>query len=59
MAGIGPQFYIRSVRFGAFGARAFFCLTTDPVTVTVMNAGLDTLAKRVAVWDKAHTLRFE
>ncbi|HLX47303.1 MAG TPA: hypothetical protein VKS82_03115 [Streptosporangiaceae bacterium] len=59
VAGIGPQLYIRSVRFGAFGARAFFCLTTDPTMATIINIGLDTLAKRVANWDRVHTFRFE
>jgi hypothetical protein len=57
--GIGQQPFMHSVRFGAFGARAFFCLTTDPDMAKTMDAGLSTLAERMARWDKAYTFRFE
>jgi hypothetical protein len=58
-SGVGQQLFARSVRFGAFGARAFFCLTLDPGMVETMNAGVHTFAERIADWDKAHTFRFE
>jgi hypothetical protein len=59
VTGIGQQPFIRSVRFGAFGARAFFCLTVDPDMAKTMNAGITAFAERVAGWDKVHTFRFE
>lgn len=53
------QIYMRSLRFGAFGARAFLCVTTNPDVMHVLSAGFETLAGRVVEWDKAYTLQFE
>jgi hypothetical protein len=57
--GLEQRLFVRSVRFGAFGARAFFCLTFDSGMTEIMNAGIQEFAKRVADWDKADTFRFE
>lgn len=57
--GVGQPLYIRSLRFGAFGARAFFCVTTGSEMAAVIDGGLDSLAKRVIGWDRSHTLQFE
>jgi hypothetical protein len=55
----GPPLSLRSVRFSAFGVRAFFCVTTNPEMARVMDVGLNALARRVTTWDKAHYLLFE
>lgn len=58
-SGIDGPLSLRSVRFGAFGVRAFFCATIDLEMAAAIDAGLNVLAKRVAAWDKAHHLLFE
>jgi hypothetical protein len=58
-SGIGGPLSLRSVRFSAFGVRAFFCATTNPEIAKAIDAGLNALAKRVATWDKTHHLLFE
>jgi hypothetical protein len=51
--------FLHSMRFNAFGARAFFCATINPQIAAAMDAGLDILAKRVISWDKARHLLVE
>jgi hypothetical protein len=41
---------IRSLRFGAFGVRAFFCITPSPRLADAVERGLDVLQCRVAGW---------
>lgn len=50
---------IRSLRFGAFGVRAFFCITTTPRTTEAVARGLDLLARRAEDWAKSAHLVFE
>ena len=50
---------IRSLRFGAFGTRAFFCVTTQPWMTDAVERGLDRLQRRVEGWDKSSYLRVE
>jgi hypothetical protein len=50
---------IRCLRFGGFGMRAFFCISSRPEATEKLNAGLEALRERVAAWDKAHYLKFE
>jgi hypothetical protein len=57
--GAGQRLFVRSVRFGAFGARAFFCLTLNPDMAETINAGIQEFAERIVGWDKAHTFRFD
>jgi len=50
---------IRSLRFGAFGARVFFCITADPRLTDAVAIGLDRVRQRVAGWDKSSYLLIE
>jgi hypothetical protein len=50
---------IRSLRFGAFGVRAFFCITPSPRLTDAVERGLDVLRKRVSEWDRSHYLLVE
>jgi hypothetical protein len=50
---------IRSLRFGAFGVRAFFCITAAPRQAEAMERGLDVLQRRVQGWDRARYLLVE
>jgi hypothetical protein len=50
---------IRSLRFGAFGIRAFFCVTTTPKTTEIVARGLDLLAQRAEGWTRSGYLVFE
>jgi hypothetical protein len=50
---------IRSLRFGAFGVRAFFCITTTPRTTETVARGLDLLARRAEGWAKSAHLVLE
>jgi hypothetical protein len=59
MAGIGQAVTIRSLRFGAFGARAFFRITASERQRSAVASGLDLLRQRVDGWDKAGHLLFE
>jgi len=55
----GPPVTIRSLRFGAFGARAFFCVSTDGRLAADVENALDALTSRVAGWDRAHHVLIE
>ncbi len=55
----GPPVAIRSLRFGAFGARAFFCVSTDGRLAADVDNALDALTSRVAGWDRAHHVLIE
>lgn len=50
---------IRSFRFGAFGARAFFCITSDRRMSDIVEYGLGQLRQRVTGWDKSGYLLIE
>jgi len=50
---------IRTLRFGAYGVRAFFCITTSASTTEVVERGLDLLLRRTQGWDKSRYLRVE
>lgn len=50
---------IRSLRFGAFGVRAFFCITSSPQSASAVERGLNTLQRRVAGWDRSGYLLVE
>jgi len=50
---------IRSLRFGAFGARAFFCITSNQRLSDAVERGLDQLRRRVDTWDKSSYLVIE
>lgn len=50
---------IRSLRFGAFGARAFFCITSCRDLTRAVDAGLDQLRRRVGSWDKSSYMKIE
>jgi hypothetical protein len=54
-----PALTIRSLRFGAFGARAFFCVTACPYLTEAVETGLDQLRQRVTGWDKSSYLMIE
>jgi hypothetical protein len=55
-AGAGRAITIRSLRFGAFGARAFFCITSDQEMSDIVEQGLDRLRRRITGWDKSSYL---
>lgn len=50
---------IRSLRFGAFGVRAFFCISSRPELTGAIDSGLALLRNRTDGWDKSHHLVFE
>ena len=50
---------IRTLRFGAFGARAFFCVTGDREMAAVIEGGFTRLRQQVAAWDKSSYLLIE
>ncbi|MGH8901960.1 MAG: hypothetical protein ACRDYA_09825 [Egibacteraceae bacterium] len=56
---VGELLTVRSLRFGAFGARAFFCISVQPDITATINTALRALHERVASWDKAHYFLFE
>jgi hypothetical protein len=58
-SGTSSTLTIRSLRFGAFGARAFFCVTAYPSLTDAVETGLDQLRRRVEGWDKASYLLVE
>ncbi len=58
-AGTGHKLAIRSLRFGAFGARAFFCITSNQRSSEVVECGLDELSRRVGAWEKASYVLIE
>jgi hypothetical protein len=58
-AGTDLALAIRTVRFGAFGVRAFFCITAAPGMTDAVERGLDRLRRQVAGWDKSKYLLVE
>lgn len=58
-SGTDQALVIRSLRFGAFGARAFFCVTTCPRMTAAVERGLEQLRRRVEGWDKSGYLLIE
>ena len=58
-SGTDRDLTIRSLRFGAFGARAFFCITSNGKMSDVIQRGLDQLRRRVAGWDKSSYILIE
>jgi hypothetical protein len=58
-SGTNRTLTIRSLRFGAFGARAFFCVTACPYLTHAVETGLDQLRRRVDSWDKSSYLQIE
>lgn len=50
---------IRTLRLGAYGARAFFCITSRPELTEAVDAALDHLWARIAAWDKGRYLLLE
>jgi hypothetical protein len=58
-SGTDQALTIRSLRFGAFGTRAFFCVATTPWIIDAVDRGLDRLQRRVEGWDKSGYLRVE
>jgi hypothetical protein len=58
-SGTDQPLTIRSLRFGAFGVRAFFCVTTSPLLANSVERGLDAIQRRVEGWDRAGYLLVE
>jgi hypothetical protein len=58
-SGTGQVLTIRSLRFSAFGMRAFFCVTAQPWLGDALKRGLDGLGRRVEGWDKSSYLVVE
>jgi hypothetical protein len=58
-SGTDRDLTIRSLRFGAFGARAFFCITSNKEMSVIVDSGLDRLRQRVAAWGKSGYLLIE
>jgi hypothetical protein len=50
---------IRSLRFGAFGVRAFFCITPSSRLTDAVERGLEVLQRRVTDWDRSRYLLVE
>jgi hypothetical protein len=59
VAATGKAVTIRTLRFRAYGVRAFFCITTNPRMTGVVNGGMDLLRRRTEGWDKARYLVME
>jgi hypothetical protein len=58
-SGTDQALVMRTVRFGAFGVRAFFCVTARPRMTEAVERGLERLCREVAGWDKARYLLVE
>lgn len=58
-AGTERDLTIRSLRFGALGARAFFCITSDQRSSDIVERGLEQLRRRVDTWDKSSYMLIE
>lgn len=56
---VATPLVIRSLRFSAFGARAFFCISGRPELTDVIDSGLTLLRNRTGGWDKSRYLVFE
>jgi hypothetical protein len=50
---------IRSLRFGAFGVRAFFCIAVSRPIADAIEGGLGLLQRRAARWDRSRYLLIE
>jgi hypothetical protein len=50
---------IRTLRFGAYGVRAFFCISPNPLLDEVVQRALDLLFRRTRGWDKSRYLQVE
>lgn len=50
---------IRSVRFGAFGSRAFFCVSTRQEITHALNERLVRFEEHVSAWERSHLFLFE
>jgi hypothetical protein len=59
LSGTDRPLTIRSLRFGAFGVRAFFCITPSPRLADAVERGLEALQRRVADWDRSRYLLVE
>jgi hypothetical protein len=58
-SGIAQPLTIHTLRFGADGVRAFFCISPSPLLGDVVQRALDLLLRRTDGWDKSHHLRIE
>ena len=58
-SGTAQPLTIRTLRFGAYGVRAFFCISPSPLLDEVVERALDLLLRRTHGWDKSHHLRVE
>jgi hypothetical protein len=58
-SGTAQSLTIRTLRFGAYGVRAFFCISPTPLLDDVVQRALDLLLRRTHGWDKSHHLRVE
>ena len=58
-SGTAQPLTIRTLRFGAYGVRAFFCISPSPLWDEVVQRGLSLLLRRTDGWEKAHHLRVE
>lgn len=47
----GLHVTIRSVRFGAFGSRAFFCVSAQEDIAELLDRGLGRFKQRIATWE--------
>ena len=50
---------IRTLRFGAYGVRAFFCISPSQLLDEVVQRALDLLYRRTRGWDKSSHLQVE
>ena len=50
---------IRTLRFGAYGVRSFFCISSSPLMDEAVQRGLDLLLRRTEGWDKSRYLQVE
>jgi len=58
-AGVASSLTIRSLRFGAFGARAFICISNAPDMTETFESALNLLRERTASSDMARYLLIE
>jgi len=60
MSGIDQRYVkIRSVRFGAFGSRAFFCVSSQRNITQSLNKGLKRFEERISKWEGSRYFLFE
>jgi hypothetical protein len=58
-SGTAQPLTIRTLRFGAYGVRAFFCISPSPLLDEVVQHALDLLFRRTRGWDKSRYLQVE